>query len=114
VTRDKSGRFVKKSIAAKAKALKDQGLTNAQIAKTLGVRPQNVFRALNRARFQVKRVAVAKVKQDPEACTNELCLNGTSKVCECPCQGAGHGTALQGILGEDGQYHDPTAYAAIA
>jgi hypothetical protein len=93
--RNTKGQFVKVSTAVKVQRLHDKGLTNAQIAKALGVRPQNVFRALNRGKYGTKRINVSKVTNiDPESCVNELCVNAVSHLCECPCEGRGHGSAL--------------------
>jgi IS30 family transposase len=96
--RNSKGQFVKASKASKIQKLHSAGKSNAEIAKLLDIRPQNVFRALNRSKYGTKRVAADKVKKDPESCVNELCLNALSHLCECPCEGAGHGTALTELV----------------
>jgi IS30 family transposase len=97
-SRNKSGQFVKKSVATKAKELQAQGKTNAQIAKALGTTSQVIFRALNRAKFQTKRIVVndrVRAARDEEnECTNELCREGRSRTCECPCEGTWHGVPI--------------------
>jgi DNA-binding Lrp family transcriptional regulator len=113
----KKGRFIRKSMAQRIKELDAKGMRNSEIAKALGIRPQNVYRALHRDDREVKRV---KVDWSPErlaearlgAC-EDLCQTAQSDLCECPCEGANHGIAnhLPGAL-EALQYRDPNAQLA--
>jgi hypothetical protein len=86
------------SMAQRIKELHAEGLRNTEIAKTLGIRPQNVFRVLHRGDRQVKRV---KVDWSPERLANakvgacdDLCQVASSALCECPCEGMNHGVLL--------------------
>jgi hypothetical protein len=97
--RDRRGRFVRKSMAQRIVELNARGLRNAEIAKTLGIRPQNVFRALHRGDREVHRVRVdwseTRLSEAKLGECGDLCQTATSDVCECPCEGKNHGIALK-------------------
>ena len=58
--RNKQGKFVKKTIAAKVRELNEKGMTRVEIAKTLGIRYQRVRNVL------VPRVAPVEAVEEVE------------------------------------------------
>jgi len=58
--RNKQGKFVKKTIAAKVRELNEKGMTRVEIAKTLGIRYQRVRNVL------VPRVAPVETVEEAE------------------------------------------------
>src|SRR5262245_25378231 len=97
--RDRRGRFIRKSMAQRIMELNAKGLRNAEIARTLGIRPQNVFRALHRGDREVHRVRVdwseTRIAEAKLGECGDLCQTALSDLCECPCLGANHGAAVK-------------------
>lgn len=95
----KTGRFVRKTMAQRIRELNDKGLRNAEIARTLGIRPQNVFRALHRDDREVHRVRVdwseTRLAEAKLGECGDLCQTALSDLCECPCEGKNHGIAVR-------------------
>jgi hypothetical protein len=113
----KRGRFIRKSLAQRIKELDAKGLRNGEIAKALGIRPQNVYRALHRDDYQVKRVKVdwspERIAEGKLGACEDLCQTASSDLCECPCEGANHGIAnhVPGAL-DALKFRDPLKHLA--
>jgi IS30 family transposase len=96
IKRDKHGRFVRKSLAQRIMELNARGLRNSEIAHQLGIRPQNVHRALHRGPVHRVRVdwSPERLAEAVKGECDDLCQAAHSNLCECPCGGKNHGVLV--------------------